>query len=50
MFRVYDENYEFIDYDITHHDLEIQILEEDSCFYSNEFGNYLDYKPIDESK
>lgn len=50
MFRVYDENHEFVDYDITHHDLQVQIIEEDSCFYSSEFGNYLDYKPIDESK
>ena len=47
MFRVYDKNHEFIDYDILHHDLEIQILE-DAFLYSSEFGNYIDYAPINE--
>ena len=50
VFRVYREDYTFLDYDILHHDLEIQILESDATLYRNEFGNYLDYSPIDESK
>jgi hypothetical protein len=50
MFRVYREDYTFLDYDILHHDLEIQILESDATLYRSEFGNYLDYAPIDESK
>ena len=50
VFRVYREDYTFLDYDILHHDLEIQILESDATLYRSEFGNYLDYAPIDESK
>jgi hypothetical protein len=50
VFRVYREDYTFLDYDILHYDLEIQILESDATLYRNEFGNYLDYPPIDESK
>jgi hypothetical protein len=50
VFRVYNERHEFIDYDITHHDLEVEILESDATFYHSEFGSYLDYAPIDESK
>jgi hypothetical protein len=50
VFRVYNKDFTFVDYDILHYDLEIKILEEDSVFYRSEFGDYLDYKPIDESK
>jgi len=50
VFRVYREDYTFLDYDILHHDLEIQILESDATLYRSEFGSYLDYAPIDESK
>ena len=50
VFRVYREDYTFLDYDILHYDLEIQILESDATLYRSEFGNYLDYPPIDESK
>ena len=50
VFRVYAEDYTFLDYDILHHDLEIKILEDDAHLYRSEFGNYLDYPPIDESK
>jgi hypothetical protein len=49
-FRVYNKDFTFIDYDITHHDLEVQILGTDTVLYSSEFGNYIDYPPIDESK
>jgi len=48
-FRVYNEDFTFVDYDILHYDLEIQILD-DAVLYRSEFGNYLDYPPIDESK
>ena len=48
MFRVYDENYNFIDYDILHHDLEVEILDTDATLYSSEFGHYLDHAPIEE--
>ena len=50
MFRVYDENYNFIDYDILHHDLEVEILDTDATLYSSEFVQYLDHAPIDEIK
>ena len=50
VFRVYNEDFTFVDYDILHYDLEIQILEKDAMFYRSEFGNYLDYPPIDEMK
>jgi hypothetical protein len=52
VFRVYDKGHihKFVDYDILHYDLEIKILEDDAVFYRSEFGNYLDYPPIDESK
>jgi hypothetical protein len=52
VFRVYEQGHinKFIDYDILHHDLEVQILEDDAIFYHSEFGNYLDYPPIDMDK
>jgi hypothetical protein len=49
MFRVYDANYDFIDYDILHYDLEVEILDTDATLYSSEYGNYLDHAPIDAS-
>ena len=49
VFRVYAEDHTFIDYDILHHDLEIQILD-DAMLYRTDFGSYLDYPPLDESK
>ena len=50
VFRVYNEDFTFVDYDILHYDLEIQILENDAMLYRSEFGSYLDYPPIDEMK
>jgi hypothetical protein len=50
MFRVQNKDFTFVDYDILHYDLEIKILEDDAFFYRSEFGNYLDYPPIDEMK
>ena len=49
-FRVYNEDFTFVDYDILHHDLEVEILEADAMLYRSEFGDYIDYPPIDESK
>ena len=46
MFRVYDKDYNFIDYDILHYDLEVEILDTDATLYSSEYGNYLDHAPI----
>jgi hypothetical protein len=49
MFRVYDKDYNFIDYDILHYDLEVEILDTDATLYSSEYGDYLDHAPIDAS-
>lgn len=46
MFRVYDANHNFIDYDILHHDLEVEIVDTDAVLYSSEYGDYLDHTPI----
>ena len=46
MFRVYDKEYNFIDYDILHYDLEVEILDTDASLYSSEYGDYLDHAPI----
>jgi hypothetical protein len=49
-FRVYNEDFTFVDYDILHYDLEVEILESDAMLYQDEFGAHIDYAPIDESK
>jgi len=49
-FRVYNEDFTFVDYDILHHDLEVEILEADAMLYRSEFGACIDYAPINESK
>ena len=49
MFRVYDKEYNFIDYDILHYDLEVEILDPDASLYSSEYGQYLDHAPIEDS-
>ena len=46
VFRVYSDNYEFIDYDLLHTDLSITITDSDATLYSNENGcNELDHSP-----
>ena len=46
MFRVYNEGYEFIDYDIHHSDLWVKITDPDSVLYSDGKGiNILDHHP-----
>jgi hypothetical protein len=51
-FRVYDKDdvRNFVDYDILHYDLEVEILEPDAMLYRSEFGDYVDYSPIDEKE
>lgn len=43
MFRVYDHNDDFVDYDITHYDCEIVIIDPDAALIQGEAGNFLDY-------
>ena len=52
VFRVHDKGHimKFIDYDILHYDLAVEIIEDGAVFIQSKFGNYLDYEPIDELK
>jgi hypothetical protein len=42
-FRVYNDGGEFIDYDIMHYDMEVQILEDSAVFINKGENNYIDY-------
>jgi hypothetical protein len=46
MFRVYDAEHDFVDYDIYHSDLTITIKDADAFFYQQDVvGQYLDHAP-----
>lgn len=46
VFRVYSEDKSsFVDYDILHYDMQIQIQDEDAYFYQNAVGDYIDHSP-----
>lgn len=45
MFRVYDQDYNFTDYDLLHSDLEVTITDPDAYFYRDEFTDRLDHSP-----
>ncbi len=44
-FRVYDRsgNGDFVDYEITHHDCEIVIIDPSAALIHNDAGEFLDY-------
>ena len=42
-FRQYDENHDFVDYDITHYDCEIEIVDSSAELVRNARGDFLDY-------
>ena len=42
-FRQYDKDNNFIDYDILHYDLEIEITDDFAELINTEKGDYLDY-------
>lgn len=44
-FRVYNDAFEFIDYDLRHSDLSVTITDTDATFYSDAKGNRLDHAP-----
>jgi hypothetical protein len=44
-FRVYDQEGEFVDYDIYHSDLTICIKDTDAYFYRNNGKDILDHSP-----
>ena len=44
-FRVYDEDHNFVDYELAHSDLTVTIDDVDAFFYSDEFTTRLDHSP-----
>jgi hypothetical protein len=42
-FRQYDADHNFVDYDITHYDCEIEIVDDSAELIRNERGDFLDY-------
>jgi hypothetical protein len=45
IFRVYQDNFDFTDYDLHHSDLCVTITDEDATLYSDEHGYRLDHNP-----
>lgn len=42
-FRVYGQDQSFVDYEITHHDCEMVIIDSSAALIHNEAGDFLDY-------
>jgi hypothetical protein len=42
-FRQYDADHEFVDYEVTHYDVEIEILDPSAALFRTERGDFLDY-------
>ena len=42
-FRVYNPDKSFTDYEITHHDCEVVIIDPSAAFIKSEAGEFLDY-------
>ena len=45
MFRVYAKDHTFVDYDILHYDMRVQIQEEDAYFYEADDTAWIDHSP-----
>lgn len=45
VFRVYDANHNFVDYDLLHNDLCVTIDDADAYFYRDEYSDVLDHAP-----
>lgn len=43
VFRVYDAEHNFVDYEITNHDCEVVIIDRDAALIRNAAGDFLDY-------
>ena len=43
LFRVYDHLGDFVDYDITHYDCEIVVIDPSAALITNSQGAFLDY-------
>jgi hypothetical protein len=46
VFRVYDAEHNFVDYDIHHNDLCVTITDPDAYFYRRDEQDILDHAPI----
>ena len=42
-FRVYDQDHNFVDYEITNYDCEVEIVDPDAALIRNDAGDFLDY-------
>jgi hypothetical protein len=45
VFRVYDQDHNFVDYDLAHTDLTVTIHDTDAFFYRDEYRDVLDHAP-----
>lgn len=45
VFRVYNADHTFVDYDLLHCDLRVTINDEDAAFYSKGGKDWLDHSP-----
>jgi hypothetical protein len=45
VFRVYDQNHNFVDYDLAHSDLTVTIHDADAFFYRDEYRDVLNHAP-----
>ena len=45
VFRVYDDDHNFVDYDLHHSDLSVTITDTDAFFYRGDNINRLDHSP-----
>ena len=45
VFRVYDQDHNFVDYDLAHNDLTVTIHDADAFFYRDEYRDVLDHAP-----
>jgi len=45
MFRVYDANHDFKDYDIVHSDMRVKIIDADAFLYEENGVQHVDHSP-----
>ena len=45
LFRVYDQDHNFVDYRVYMNDIEIEITDDDAFFYKVDSKNILDFSP-----
>ena len=45
VFRIYDLYHNFVDYDLRHSDMRVQIIDPDAFFYTNKTGAWVDHSP-----